>query len=57
MNRAFDVASSVGASLFRLGAGLAVGPLGKRPAQPLELWSFEASPFCRMYLEATYGRP
>src|SRR5262249_14725536 len=40
------------ASVTRLGAGLRVGHLGARPAQPLELYEFEACPFCRRVREA-----
>ncbi|NNL67263.1 MAG: glutathione S-transferase, partial [Myxococcales bacterium] len=45
-----DVASTL-ASAVRLGAGTTHRP-AKAPAQPLELWSFEASPFCRIVREA-----
>ena len=31
----------------RRGAGLSASHLGKRPAQALELYEFEACPFCR----------
>jgi glutathione S-transferase len=50
--RALDVATSLLASVARLGSGLAVGPLGPRPALPLELYEFEACPFCRKVREA-----
>jgi glutathione S-transferase len=50
--RALDVATSLGATLARLGSGLSVGPLGPRPALPLELYEFEACPFCRKVREA-----
>ena len=50
--RALDVATSVGATLARLGSGAAVGPLGPRPAAPLELYEFEACPWCRKVREA-----
>jgi glutathione S-transferase len=52
MIRALDVATSFAASLARLGGGLAVGGLGPRPAQPLELYEFEACPYCRKVREA-----
>lgn len=45
-----DVSSSL-ASAARLGAGTTYRP-AKAPEQPLELWSFEASPFCRIAREA-----
>ena len=50
--RALDVASSVFATLARGGAGARVAAVGKRPAQPLVLYEFEACPFCRKVREA-----
>jgi len=50
--RAVDVATSLGATLARLGSGAAVGPLGTRPARALELYEFEACPWCRKVREA-----
>ncbi len=47
MNRILDVATSVGATLARLGAGASVGPLGPRPEQRLTLYDFEGCPYCR----------
>ncbi|MFM7737154.1 MAG: glutathione S-transferase N-terminal domain-containing protein [Alphaproteobacteria bacterium] len=52
MNRAIDLATSFAASVARLGAGLAVVPLGPRPERPLEIWEFEACPFCRKVRDA-----
>ncbi|MBX3024700.1 glutathione S-transferase N-terminal domain-containing protein [bacterium] len=52
MLRALDVASSLAASAARLGGGLSVGRLGKRPARLLELYEFEACPYCRKVREA-----
>ena len=52
MIRALDIATSLGATLARLGTGAAVGPLGPRPALPLELYEFEACPYCRKVREA-----
>jgi glutathione S-transferase len=52
MLRALDVATSFGATLARLGAGLAVGAPGKRPERPLELYEFEGCPYCRKVREA-----
>lgn len=52
MNRAFDVTTSALATLARLGHGAFVGPLGPRPENPLELYEFEACPFCRKAREA-----
>ena len=43
-------ASSGLASAFRPVQGMTARP-SRRPAQPLELWSFEASPFCRLVRE------
>lgn len=44
-------ASASLASLARATRGRAARP-AKEPAQPLELWSFEASPYCRIAREA-----
>jgi glutathione S-transferase len=52
MSRMLDVATSYGVSVARLGAGMSVGPLGPRPARPLELYDFEGCPFCRKVREA-----
>jgi glutathione S-transferase len=50
--RALDVATSALATLARLGSGASVGPLGPRPDLPLELYEFEACPWCRKVREA-----
>jgi glutathione S-transferase len=50
--RTLDVLTSYSVSVARLGAGLVVGPLGKRPEKPIELYEFEACPFCRKVREA-----
>ena len=52
MNRALDVATSLGATLVRGGFAARVGALGARPEQPLELWEFEGCPYCRKVREA-----
>jgi glutathione S-transferase len=52
MNRMLDVATSAGATIARLMTGHAVGPLGRRPAQPVELYEFEACPYCRKVRDA-----
>ncbi len=52
MNRTFDVASSIAATLLRTPAGLGVGTLGRRPEQPLHLYEFEGCPYCRKAREA-----
>ena len=52
MNRALDVTTSLLATLARFGHGAAIGRLGPRPAKPLELYEFEACPFCRKVREA-----
>ncbi len=52
MNRALDVTTSLLATMARWGHGAAVGRLGPRPAKPLELYEFEACPFCRKVREA-----
>jgi len=50
--RALDVGTSLLATLARAGAGMFAGHLGPRPERPLELWDFEACPFCRKVREA-----
>jgi glutathione S-transferase len=52
MQRALDVATSVGSTLARLGAGIRIESLGPRPEKPLELYEFEACPYCRKVREA-----
>jgi glutathione S-transferase len=52
MSRATDVASSTFASVLRLGAGLSSRPAARRPEKLLELYEFEACPFCRRVREA-----
>ena len=52
MNRILDVATSVAATLARLGTGASVGPLGPRPEQRLTLYDFEGCPYCRKAREA-----
>ena len=52
MNRALDVATSFCSSISRLGAGVRATPPAARPAQPLELYEFEACPFCRKVRDA-----
>jgi glutathione S-transferase len=52
MNRTLDVATSLAASIARLGGGMQVGQLGKRPKKRLELYEFEACPYCRKVREA-----
>ena len=52
MLRALDVATSVTATLARAGLGSRVGPLGPRPEKLLDLYEFEACPFCRKVREA-----
>jgi glutathione S-transferase len=52
IKRVLDVATAVAATLARVGSGAYVGTLGKRPEKPLELYEFEACPFCRKVREA-----
>src|SRR5262249_57857194 len=52
IRRAVDVVTSFAASASRAGTGMAVAGAGKRPAQPLALYEFEACPFCRKVREA-----
>jgi glutathione S-transferase len=52
MNRTFEVTTSWAASVLRGGAGLRVGARARRqPEKPLELYEFEACPFCRKVRE------
>jgi glutathione S-transferase len=50
--RALDITTSVLATVARAGSGAAVGSLGARPKKPLELYDFEACPYCRKVREA-----
>lgn len=50
--RALDVATSLAATLARLGSGAQVGSVGARPAQTLQLYEFEGCPYCRKVREA-----
>ena len=52
MNRTLDVATSLFATLARLGGGLRVEKLGARPSKPLEIYEFEGCPYCRKVREA-----
>ncbi|MBW2268244.1 MAG: glutathione S-transferase N-terminal domain-containing protein [Deltaproteobacteria bacterium] len=52
MKRALAVTSSLATTLARLGSGAQVAQRGRRPAQLLELYEFEACPFCRKAREA-----
>ena len=52
MIRALDVTTSLFATVARLGFAERVGPIGARPEKPLELYEFEACPFCRKVREA-----
>src|SRR5262249_34719576 len=47
MNRSLDVATSVLATAFSLGAGYAVTSRARQPEKLLELYEFESCPFCR----------
>lgn len=51
MSRTLDLASSFAVSVARGGSGMAVGKLGARPERLLELYEFEACPFCRKVRE------
>jgi len=51
VSRALDLASSFAVSVARGGSGMAVGTLGARPERLLELYEFEACPFCRKVRE------
>lgn len=50
--RALDLATSYFASIVRIGTGMEVSGVGARPEKLLELYEFEACPFCRKVREA-----
>ena len=52
MLRTLDVATSLLCSLTRVASGAWVGALGRRPERLVELYEFEACPFCRKVREA-----
>lgn len=52
MIRLLDLTTSFAATLLRAGSGMAIGSLGPRPEKPLELYEFEACPYCRKVREA-----
>ena len=52
MSRALDLMTSYAASTARLGAGLRVHRTARTPEKRLELYEFEACPFCRKTREA-----
>jgi glutathione S-transferase len=52
MSRALDVSTSTFATVLRMGAGLTARPSTRRPEKLLELYDFEACPFCRRAREA-----
>lgn len=51
MSRALDVLSAFSAQALRFPSGIFVAHTGPRPAQLLELYEFEACPFCRKVRE------
>ena len=50
--RSYDVASSLLASILRIGTGMEVAGAGARPEKMLELYEFEGCPYCRKVREA-----
>lgn len=52
IRRIFDIASSLAVTVARLGTGVSIDALGTRPQKPLELYEFEACPYCRKVREA-----
>ncbi|HEY2773139.1 MAG TPA: glutathione S-transferase N-terminal domain-containing protein [Candidatus Binatia bacterium] len=50
--RAYDLATSFAASIVRAGAGMETAGVGARPDKLLEVFEFEACPFCRKVREA-----
>ena len=52
LSRAANIATSFLASGARFAVGIRVGKVGPRPAELVELYDFEACPFCRRVREA-----
>ena len=52
MSRVIDLATSFGATLASGAGGAFVGETGARPERLLELYEFEACPYCRLVREA-----
>src|SRR5687768_15902694 len=52
MGRRWDFTTSYTASVLRGGLGRFLVPLGPRPEKLLEVYEFEACPFCRRVREA-----
>jgi glutathione S-transferase len=52
VNRTLDLTLSTFATVARLATGMNVGSLGPRPERSLELYEFEACPYCRKVREA-----
>lgn len=52
MNDSFDVVNSTLASTLRFWRGTNARPAARLPAKPLELFEFEACPYCRLVREA-----
>jgi len=52
MNRMLDVATSMLATVSRLGAGVTAKAPARRPARLLEVYEFESCPFCRKVRDA-----
>jgi len=49
--REMGFAGSLAATLMRAGQGIATEPVAERPALPLEVYEFEACPYCRLVRE------
>lgn len=47
----WDVGSSLAVTMIRGGAGMSVGSFSRRPEKRLQLYEFEACPFCRKVRE------
>ncbi|MDJ0698676.1 MAG: glutathione S-transferase N-terminal domain-containing protein [Woeseiaceae bacterium] len=52
LKRGINIASSSVATALRPGAGISARPAANRPEQLLELYDFEACPYCRIVREA-----
>lgn len=50
--RTLNIATSYATSGLRFAKGMRAGNLGPRPKEPLELYEYEACPFCRRVREA-----
>jgi len=52
MSRTTQLIGSFGATFIRMGAGVRTTPRESQPEQPIEIYEFEACPYCRKVREA-----